>query len=207
MSASSSEKEISVGLRFGFALVGITAAVMVTLLILSRFNTPPVDTVQRGFRGTAMAEIYSPADIRKYVAENKVPASLPQLPAVGPKAGAVYKNVQVLGSLSVGQFTRLMVSITNWVAPTQGCAYCHNTANMADDGIYTKVVARPHDPDGPAHQCGLQAARRDHRSDLLHLPSRQPSALPGLVQRPRCGTSRRHGGDGDRKEYRRRLGG
>jgi photosynthetic reaction center cytochrome c subunit len=142
MSASSSDKEISVGLRFGFALVGITAAVMVTLLILSRFNTPPVDTVQRGFRGTAMAEIYSPADIRNYVAENKVPASLPQLPAIGPKAGAVYKNVQVLGSLSVGQFTRLMVSITNWVAPTQGCAYCHNTANMADDGIYTKVVAR-----------------------------------------------------------------
>jgi photosynthetic reaction center cytochrome c subunit len=48
----------------------------------------------------------------------------------------------VLGSLSVGQFTRLMVSITNWVAPAQGCAYCHNTANMAEDSIYTKVVAR-----------------------------------------------------------------
>ncbi len=60
----------------------------------------------------------------------------------GPKAGAVYKNVQVLGDLSVGQFTRLMVSITNWVAPTQGCAYCHNTANMAEDSVYTKVVAR-----------------------------------------------------------------
>jgi photosynthetic reaction center cytochrome c subunit len=35
-----------------------------------------------------------------------------------------------------------MVSITNWVAPTQGCAYCHNTNNMADDGLYTKIVAR-----------------------------------------------------------------
>jgi photosynthetic reaction center cytochrome c subunit len=142
MSASSSDKEISAGLRFGFALVGITAAVMVTILVLSRFNTPPVETVQRGFRGTAMVENYNPAEIRQYLAENKVPASLPQLPAVGPKAGAVYKNVQVLGTLSVGQFTRLMVSITNWVAPKQGCAYCHNTANMADDGIYTKVVAR-----------------------------------------------------------------
>ena len=71
-----------------------------------------------------------------------MPASLPELPAIGPKAGAVYKNVQVLGNLSVGQFTRLMVSLTNWVSPTQGCAYCHNTANMAEDSVYTKVVAR-----------------------------------------------------------------
>ena len=142
MSASSGDKEISAGLRFGFALLGITAAVLVTVLILTRFNTPPVETVQRGFRGTAMVENYNPAEVRQYIADNKVPASLPPLPAVGPKAGAVYKNVQVLGTLSVGQFTRLMVSITNWVAPTQGCSYCHNTANMASDAIYTKVVAR-----------------------------------------------------------------
>ena len=105
MNASSSDKEISAGLRFGFALLGITAAVMVTILILTRFSTPPVDTVQRGFRGTAMVQNYNPAEVREYLAENQVPASLPQLPAVGPKAGAVYKNVQVLGSLSVGQFT------------------------------------------------------------------------------------------------------
>jgi photosynthetic reaction center cytochrome c subunit len=28
------------------------------------------------------------------------------------------------------------------VAPTEGCAYCHNPANLAEDGKYTKVVAR-----------------------------------------------------------------
>ena len=70
------------------------------------------------------------------------PASLPPQPAAGPKAGQVYKNVQVLQNLSVGEFTRLMASITQWVSPQGGCAYCHNTNNMAEDSVYTKVVAR-----------------------------------------------------------------
>jgi len=35
-----------------------------------------------------------------------------------------------------------MASITTWVSPQQGCTYCHNTANMADDSLYTKRVAR-----------------------------------------------------------------
>jgi photosynthetic reaction center cytochrome c subunit len=34
-----------------------------------------------------------------------------------------------------------MVAITQWVAPEQGCTYCHG-ANLADDSLYTKVVAR-----------------------------------------------------------------
>jgi photosynthetic reaction center cytochrome c subunit len=34
-----------------------------------------------------------------------------------------------------------MVAITQWVSPDQGCAYCH-TDDLADDGIYTKIVAR-----------------------------------------------------------------
>jgi photosynthetic reaction center L subunit len=49
---------------------------------------------------------------------------------------------KVLGGLSVGEFTRLMASITTWVAPKQGCAYCHDTKDMASDALYTKVVAR-----------------------------------------------------------------
>jgi photosynthetic reaction center cytochrome c subunit len=32
--------------------------------------------------------------------------------------------------------------MTTWIAPEQGCAYCHNPANFADDSKYTKVVAR-----------------------------------------------------------------
>jgi photosynthetic reaction center cytochrome c subunit len=48
----------------------------------------------------------------------------------------------VLGDLDVAAFTRLMAAITTWVAPKQGCSYCHSLNNMASDDLYTKVVAR-----------------------------------------------------------------
>jgi Photosynthetic reaction centre cytochrome C subunit len=54
----------------------------------------------------------------------------------------VFKNVKLLGDLSVGEFSRHMVAITSWVAPKEGCTYCHNGADFADDSKYTKVVAR-----------------------------------------------------------------
>jgi photosynthetic reaction center cytochrome c subunit len=67
----------------------------------------------------------------------------PEASGEGPKAGEAYKNVKVLGDLSVAQFNRLMVSMTAWVSPNDGgCVYCHNPANFADDEKYTKVVAR-----------------------------------------------------------------
>ncbi len=71
-----------------------------------------------------------------------MPGSVPYAGNEGAKASTVYKNVEVLGDVSTGEFTRLMVNMTNWVAPDQGCAACHNVADMADDSLYTKVVAR-----------------------------------------------------------------
>ena len=50
--------------------------------------------------------------------------------------------MQVLTDLSVDQFNTLMAAMTTWVAPQQGCAYCHNTENLADDSVYAKKVAR-----------------------------------------------------------------
>jgi photosynthetic reaction center cytochrome c subunit len=35
-----------------------------------------------------------------------------------------------------------MTNMSAWIAPEQGCVYCHNPANFADDSKYTKVVAR-----------------------------------------------------------------
>ena len=130
------------GMKLGLGLVGAVGATLLGIAMISEFQLPPVETVQRGFRGVAMETNYNEKQLATYLAKNKVPASLPNTPAAGPKAGAVYKNVQVLGDLSVGQFTRLMVSLTSWVAPKQGCAYCHNTANMAEDNLYTKIVSR-----------------------------------------------------------------
>jgi photosynthetic reaction center cytochrome c subunit len=54
----------------------------------------------------------------------------------------VYKNVKVLGNLSEAQFTTFMVAMTSWIAPKEGCGYCHNVQNFADDSVYTKNVAR-----------------------------------------------------------------
>ena len=112
------------------------------LFLLTGCERPPTDTVQHGFRGMGMVQVYNPRLLAIKTEENEVPASLPAVPTDGPKAGQVYKNVKVLGNLSVNEFTRLMLSMTTWVAPNEGCAYCHNLANLAEDTKYTKVVAR-----------------------------------------------------------------
>lgn len=126
-------------------IIGVGAVVIGAFLAIPMvmgFEKPNIETIQHGYRGVAMGLVYNEKTIARDQAANKIPGYLPQLPPVGPKASVVYKNVHVLGDLSVGQFTRLMASITQWVAPQQGCNYCHNPANMADDGLYTKVVAR-----------------------------------------------------------------
>jgi photosynthetic reaction center cytochrome c subunit len=130
------------GIIYGATLIGVTAATLIGITTFTKLQHPPITSVQRGFRGTAIAQLYDPAELAAAQAASKVPRSLPPASAAGVKASVAYKNVRVLGNLSVGQFTRLMVSITNWVAPKQGCAYCHNVANMADDANYTKIVAR-----------------------------------------------------------------
>jgi photosynthetic reaction center cytochrome c subunit len=89
-----------------------------------------------------MEQIYNPRTLIKQASLNQAPVALDAASEEGPKAKQVYQNVQVLGDLSVSQFTRHMLSITQWVAPEAGCAYCHNLENLADDSKYTKVVAR-----------------------------------------------------------------
>ena len=112
------------------------------LVLLSGCERPPMESVQHGFRGTGMVQVNNPRTVEAKAENNAVPFALPQAPADGPKASQVYKNVQVLGGLSSAQFTRLMVSMASWVAPKEGCIYCHNPANFAEDSKYTKVVAR-----------------------------------------------------------------
>ena len=127
---------------FGISLTATVGVIAVAAVILSQTERPPMESVQRGYRGTGMEQVYNPRILADQYADNKVPLSLPRLPDTGARASAVYKNVQVLGNESVGNFTRTMASITAWVAPTQGCAYCHDTNNMASDALYTKVVSR-----------------------------------------------------------------
>lgn len=120
----------------------LLALALVAVVVSACDNPAHTQMVQRGYRGTAMEQVYNLTDVDALAAANAVPPPLAPVAAGGPAASTIYKNVPVLGNLGVAEFTRTMLAITAWVAPKQGCAYCHNTANMADDSLYTKIVAR-----------------------------------------------------------------
>jgi photosynthetic reaction center cytochrome c subunit len=124
-------------------IAALSVAFLGTAVLTGCWERPPVDSYQRGFRGTAMVELNNPRDVPKQLAANAVPEVVPPIADGGPPASSIYKNVQVLGGVSVGEFTRTMVSITNWVAPKEGCNYCHKAGEGFEaDTLYTKVVAR-----------------------------------------------------------------
>jgi len=103
------------------------------LLAVAACERPPVDSVQLGYRGVGLEHVSNPRILEKKVAERTPPAPLPAAPAEAPAAPGTYQNVQVLTDLSPAEFARTMLAMTAWVSPKQGCAYCHNVANMASD--------------------------------------------------------------------------
>lgn len=118
------------------------AAAIGSFALLFTFERPPVDSVQIGYRGLGIEQVNNPRDYPAILAANALPEPIANVPAVGPRAGQVYQNVQVLGDITVAEFARTMAAITQWVSPEQGCNYCHNPNNMASDEVYTKVVSR-----------------------------------------------------------------
>ena len=131
-------------MRLVFALFGVVATVLLTVAMLftAGWGHPPIVGTQIGFRGTGMDQVTTSAAVEQLEALNAMPDQIPKASPDGPRATDVYKNVQVLTDLSVDQFNTLMAAMTTWVAPQQGCAYCHNTENLADDSVYAKKVAR-----------------------------------------------------------------
>jgi hypothetical protein len=101
-------------------------------------------TEQRGHRGTGMLQLRKPATVAAAVDINHIPEPEAQDPP-DPEAPAikeVFQNVQVLNDLTVLEFSRLMQAMSTWVAPEQGCEFCHNPDKLESDEKYTKVVAR-----------------------------------------------------------------
>ena len=126
-----------------------------------RLRAPAVETVQHRLprhrhghdlqHGTAVG-----------AGRNQLPPPVqPPVSPTGPTAGQdVYQNVQVLDDLTVGEFARVMLAITEWVAPPeQGCTYCH-AAELADDEQVPEGGGAPHAADDARHQQPLAAARR-----------------------------------------------
>jgi photosynthetic reaction center cytochrome c subunit len=136
------KKPTKSGFVFSALLVFAGASSLFFILQASRMGRPPVSSVQLAYRGTGLDQLYSPRAFAKLAALNKIPFLLPPADPTGDRARDSYDNVRVLGNLSTAQVTRLMASMTTWVAPKQGCVYCHNLDNMALDTKYTKVVAR-----------------------------------------------------------------
>jgi len=120
----------------------LAAALVATLLV--GCERPPMVAKQIGYRGTGMEQVSNPRIVEASAGLHVAPVSLPpaEVAADSRKASEVYKNVQVLGDLSKEEFTRTMLAITTWVSPQEGCTYCHNPRNLADDSKYQKVVAR-----------------------------------------------------------------
>ncbi len=125
------------GLRMTLAFCALGA-----LLLASTFEYRGKESTQQGFRGTGMVQITGVDRLREYAAANRIPEALPDMGSDGPTAGEVYENVQVLADMPDGEFIRLMTAITEWVSPVEGCAYCHDEANLASDDKYTKIVSR-----------------------------------------------------------------
>lgn len=131
-------------------LIGVMGGAVFVVAMLVAFGQPyATASVQTGPRGTGM-------DLTKRISETNTPdptlalyadtLSDPIIPTgTEPLAKAVYKNVQVLGDVTEDNFNRTMLAITQWVAPEQGCAYCHGDGALetyGEDTLYTKVVAR-----------------------------------------------------------------
>jgi photosynthetic reaction center cytochrome c subunit len=143
--------------------VKATGALVAVLLVAGAAATyKSTSAYQTGNAGLGMELIQSNQQLAHRVAANEVPPALPPATQDGKLAVDAYKNVLVLGHLSSGDFTRLMTAMTLWVAPNEGCAYCHShqkdktggelknsdgyaiadPENMQSDERYAKRVAR-----------------------------------------------------------------
>ncbi|WP_416900192.1 MAG: photosynthetic reaction center cytochrome PufC [Minwuia sp.] len=130
-------------MNFTLKICAALGVVALVTLALTSFEFPPMDSEQYGMRGVGMVEINNPeSEAPKQARLANIPDVGPPMEPDGPKVGEIYENIQVLGDLTDGEFIRLMLAITQWVSPDQGCAYCHNEDNLADDSVYTKIVAR-----------------------------------------------------------------
>ena len=118
----------------------VFVAFLITFGFVVAYDTTETSAI--GAPGVAMQITESTTRLEDKLEDNEVPPPLPPARPGGALAAEEYENVHVLGHLSTAQFTRLMTAITLWVAPEQGCAYCHNTNNLASDELYTKRVSR-----------------------------------------------------------------
>lgn len=130
------------GFQVMAGLLGIVGLFLGVGFLTADWERPPVNTTQIGYRGLGMEQVDSLSRYAEKAASVTLPAAQDPAEPGGQLASQAYENVKVLGNLTENEFNRLMLNITEWVSPEQGCEYCHNPEKMADDSKYTKIVAR-----------------------------------------------------------------
>ena len=116
------------------------AAVLTSLALLGGCDR--TETVQRGFRGSGMVQMYNSASLAAVADTHKIPTPEDPADLESPRVDEVFVNVKVLNDLSATEFSRLMQALSTWVAPVEGCHYCDNPDQLESDEKYPKIVAR-----------------------------------------------------------------
>ena len=127
--------------RWFLWLAGFGTA-LVALALLFTLERLPIQSVQRGYRGTSMQTNWNVREVEAHMNSQRPLVPLPAVKPAGRTAEVAYRNIQVLQGADANEFLRLMGAFPNWIAPSLGCAYCHSLGNMAADTLYTKTVAR-----------------------------------------------------------------
>ena len=116
----------------------IVAAIgAIFLIAVPTWERPPISQ-EVGYRGVNMVQFTRPWEKHPLdVLPQPIPvAATFQVPSGG------FKNVQVLKGLAPAEFMRLQYALTEWVAPHQGCGFCHAGDDFASDANPRKLVAR-----------------------------------------------------------------
>jgi hypothetical protein len=119
---------------------GLCTATLLAGLLLAGCERTQSD--QRGPRGSSQIQVKKPSATAELADLNRIPAPEEAADPEAPPAGEVFVNVKVLNDLSATEFSRLMQAFSTWVAPDEGCDFCHNPDQLESDEKYPKVVAR-----------------------------------------------------------------
>jgi photosynthetic reaction center cytochrome c subunit len=118
------------------AVSAVAAAAFIAFV--PSWTHPPVGGIQIGPSPTSMIE-FSRGQMPEPVSQQ----APPPLPSAQDNGQAqAYKNVKVLTGVSPAEFIRLQQAITQWVAPRQGCSFCHQGNDYASDANPRKQAAR-----------------------------------------------------------------
>ncbi len=131
-------------MKYGPIIFAIALAVLAFGILVPPWILPTnVATTQTGPDASAMG-LY--LDVRDEAGGPVQPEFLPAVAQANPATGGGYSNLQVLGGESPAEIDRTMLALTAWVAPKEGCGFCHGgqtgpNANWAAD-YPRKEVAR-----------------------------------------------------------------